>query len=106
MSCNFASWMSFSRKQLVAWQHANASGPASNWAETPVLYIAATAETDFASLPGPALSEFLLGGGTVLVAAGGKDSAEKAKTYFATLLKKYEAEASPLPANHPIWSVY
>jgi len=103
---NFAAWLSASRKQLFSWQHANPTGPASTWSEAPVLYIAASAETDFDSLPGAALSDFLLGGGSVLVSAAGKDSAQKAAAYFTALLKKYDAEAAPLPASHPIWSVY
>ncbi|OQB83223.1 MAG: Prenyltransferase and squalene oxidase repeat protein [Planctomycetes bacterium ADurb.Bin126] len=104
-AANFAAWMSAGQSQPVGWQRVEMKSVSSALlGEAPVLYIPASAQTDFAALPAPALSDYVLNGGTILVSAA--PSADKAKAFFTSLLGKYEMQAVPLDDAHPLWSLH
>ena len=100
-------WLGASFGRPVTWGAlATADGPR-EFAEAPLLYIDVRGSAELQALPGKAIRDFVLGGGTVVVntPVSSKTTAAVQK-YFVTLFQRFEYLAHPISANHAIWSVH
>lgn len=100
-------WLGASFGRPATWGALAAADGPRKFAETPLLYIDVRSRAELQALPGKAIQDFVLGGGTVVVNTPASSKVTAAvQEYFLTLFQRFEYVARPIPVDHPIWDVY